>query len=598
MAFRPKPWLTAAIAAASLALAPAAFADGTFAFESDAAHVDAQAKTTDGQGAYFYVLTFPSAVSQAETAGGAPCTSQFSTGRGAMNTDPNTVECPGSDSTGKPSPTREVLAVLAAAMACTDTIGLQTSIDNQSYRDDGKLIFSGTCTPPPPPSAPPDPNEQPAGGAVAQPHNGIVVGADSSGPPTVKLFAPPAFSSFSSFAAFDTAFTGGVRVASGDVNGDGLLDVVAGAGPGGGPHVKVFDGANGGLLKSFFAYDPAFDRGVFVASGDVNGDGRADIVVGPDSGGGPNVRVFSGADGSQLSSFLAFAAGFTGGVRVAVGDVNGDGIADLIAGTGPGAGAQVKVFDGKTDAVVSSFLPFAASFTGGVYVATGDVNGDGAADVIVGAGQGGGPHVKAFDGKTGAVLLSLLAYPSGITGGVRVAAGDVNGDGVPDILTVPGPGTEPEVKAFDGLTGASLASFMAFDPADLDGAFVAASSFSGPAPQIRGDGTLPLNAGGVAVRTSCPADVQGGFCAGSMFLLLPAVHGAAIRAAARKPRVLAQKKFKVAAGKSLKVHVALSRRARRLLGKNRTPRVIVRVVTHDAGGNVSLRQRTVTLKRR
>src|SRR4029077_12317822 len=109
-------------------------------------------------------------------------------------------------------------------------------------------------------------------------------------------------------------------------------DIIVGAGPSGGAHVKVFDGTNLNLLQSFFAYDAAFRGGLFVTAGDVNGDGKADIITGADSGGGPHVKVFSGADGSVLQSFFAYDAVFTGGVRVAAGDVNNDGHADIVTG--------------------------------------------------------------------------------------------------------------------------------------------------------------------------------------------------------------------------------------------------------------------------
>jgi hypothetical protein len=142
-------------------------------------------------------------------------------------------------------------------------------------------------------------------------------------------------------------FVGGVRVATGDVTGDGTADVVAAAGPGGGPHVRVFDGRTGGLVREFFAFSPGFAGGVFVAAADLTGDGRAEVVVGAGAGGGPHVRVFSVATGAEVFGFFAFDVGFTGGVSVAAGDVTGDSRADVIVGAGPGGGPHVKAFDGR-----------------------------------------------------------------------------------------------------------------------------------------------------------------------------------------------------------------------------------------------------------
>jgi hypothetical protein len=110
---------------------------------------------------------------------------------------------------------------------------------------------------------------------------------------------------------------------------------------------------------------------VFVASGDVNGDGFADIVTGSDAGAGPHVKVFNGQTGSELHSFLAYDVSFQGGVRVAAGDVNGDGFADIITGAGAGGFGAVKMFDGQTGDLIDSFLtmPGASGDSDGIYVA-------------------------------------------------------------------------------------------------------------------------------------------------------------------------------------------------------------------------------------
>lgn len=191
----------------------------------------------------------------------------------------------------------------------------------------------------------------------------------------------------------------------------------------------------------------------------VQTDGLDDLIVGPDLGGGPHVKAFDGGNHAEVRSFFAYDPSFAGGVRVATGDVNGDGVPDIITGAGPGAGPHVKVFDGRTNAELMSFFAY-PGFTGGVFVAAGDFNGDGRDDIVTGA-DSIAPHVKVFDGATGGEIRSFLAFP-GFAGGVRVAAGDVNGDGRADIITGAGPGAGPHVKVFDGRTNAELASFFAY----------------------------------------------------------------------------------------------------------------------------------------
>ncbi len=98
--------------------------------------------------------------------------------------------------------------------------------------------------------------------------------------------------------------------------------MVLGAGPGGGPHVRALRFLGPGLpvqeLASFFAYAPAFAGGVFVAAGNVTGDGRAEIVTGAGGGGGPHVRVFTGTGADTAIGFFAYDPAFQGGVLPAV----------------------------------------------------------------------------------------------------------------------------------------------------------------------------------------------------------------------------------------------------------------------------------------
>ena len=215
------------------------------------------------------------------------------------------------------------------------------------------------------------------------------------------------------------------------------------------PRVAV--GVDGNLLRVFtpptnsfrdFSPFPGFTGPITTAQADLNGDGVPDVVVGAGAGGGPHVKVFDGATGTETASFYAYDAGFTGGVTVAVGDVNNDGVADIVTGAGAGGGPNVKVFDGKSMAATVSFFAFDAGFGGGVNVAATD------GKIVVGAGAGGGPNVRVFDG-TGAEQAELFAYDQGFRGGVRVAVEDANGDGTPDIVTGAGPGGGPHVKGFN-----------------------------------------------------------------------------------------------------------------------------------------------------
>jgi hypothetical protein len=306
----------------------------------------------------------------------------------------------------------------------------------------------------------------------------LATGADAGGAPTVRVFN---FSTGteSTIQAYAANFAGGVRVATGDVNGDGTPDIVTAPGAGGGPHVKVFDGVTGQLLTEFMAYTPSFTGGVYVAASDVNGDGKADIITGAGQGGGPHVKVFDGATGRELASFFAFAPSFLGGVRVAAGDFNGDGMADVVTSAGPGGGPHVIVYDLNAAlnnaaaglGVLRSFMAYNTSFRGGVYVAAGDVNGDGRADLVTGAGEGGGPHVRVFDGGNFSEIDGLMAFdPSQSPNGARVAVTDANGDGKADLVVSSGTFVRV-VNAADNNN--ELQFFQAYDPASLGGAFVA-----------------------------------------------------------------------------------------------------------------------------
>jgi len=317
-----------------------------------------------------------------------------------------------------------------------------------------------------------------ANNVVASPTQLFAVGADAGGGPHVKIYNA-ANALTREFYAYAAGFSGGVRAAMADFNNDGTLDVVTAPGAGGGPHVRIFSGATGEVLGEFFAYGATFSGGVFVAAGDVNNDGLPDILTGAGAGGGPHVRVFSGADlngGTVLTEFYAYAASFTGGVAVAAGRVNADANADIITGAGAGGGPHVRVFSGASPGTeLLGFFAYAPTFTGGVTVAAGDLDNDGRAEIITGAARNGGPHVKAFN-AAGSEVASFFAFPAAFGNGVRVAARDLTGDGRAELLVGTGPGRPTDdddsslVRTFTS-TGTQLTEFTPF-PSFLGGVFV------------------------------------------------------------------------------------------------------------------------------
>jgi hypothetical protein len=306
----------------------------------------------------------------------------------------------------------------------------------------------------------------------------FVTAPDAGGGPDVKVFDQTGKFLIHEFLAYAPTFTGGVRVATADVNGDGIPDIITAPGPGNiGSEISVFDGQTGKRFMDFQAYNAGFNGGVYVAAADLNGDGFADIITGPGAGfvSGPDVRVFDGKTGAKIMDFSAYNQSFQGGVRVAAGDVNGDGVPDIITAPGSGMAPEIRVFDGTNGNMIRDFMAYDPTFTGGVFVAAGDTNADGNADIITGPDAGMAPNVKVFSGKDSSVLQNFMAYSAAFTGGVRVGAADVNvsgADGKADILTAPGSGGGPNLKAFDGSNATKLDDFFAYNASLLSGVFV------------------------------------------------------------------------------------------------------------------------------
>ncbi|MCI0702399.1 MAG: hypothetical protein L0241_15055 [Planctomycetia bacterium] len=208
---------------------------------------------------------------------------------------------------------------------------------------------------------------------------------------------------------------------------------------------------------------------------------RFAFAVGADTGAHPRVTVFADGKGTVAHNFLAYDKNFTGGVRVDMADLNGDGAPELVVAPGPAkvkVALPVRVFDGRDMNLLVEFIPF-QNWTNGLHVAALDLMRDGRSVVAVTAE--GTQHVKVFDLAQGKEIDSFFVHDQKVTGGVRLGWGDVNGDGTPDLLTVNGPSTNmvTTVKVFNGKNREVLAEFPAVDNKYRGGAFIAGADVTG-----------------------------------------------------------------------------------------------------------------------
>jgi hypothetical protein len=227
------------------------------------------------------------------------------------------------------------------------------------------------------------------------------------------------------------------------------------------------------------------------------------IVLGTDAGAPPRVIVFD-THGVLIASFLVYGDGFRGGVRVALADLNRDGIAEIIVAPGAGMPAVVSVFDLNGKELRDYRTKAYEGFSGGVFVAAGDVNGDGRVDIITSPGEGLS-NVKVFKNRVGIAstnsdpisnkpIYSFLAFDTFTRRGATVAAGDLTGDGKAEIVVGNGVGASPLVRVFDPttLSGTAQLQFATpmlelrpFKSTDRGGVFVAVGNVRGDAtPEI------------------------------------------------------------------------------------------------------------------
>jgi hypothetical protein len=309
---------------------------------------------------------------------------------------------------------------------------------------------------------------------IVQPQPGVLVvsGEGSSSTPLVKVYNAQTKAVEYMFYAYETSFHGGARVAVADVTGDGTPDLIVSPGVGRAGEVKVYDGAalagmadalhfvaapDAALVADFFPEGTTYTNGLYVAAGDFNGDGTPDIVTSRQRGTSMVREFFNGGGGAFSStadfSFAPYPATFIHGAVVGAGDTNGDGVAEIVTAPGAGTAVLVRVFD-ALGVLQKQFNGFETTFRNGASLAVGDVDGDGLADIVLGAGAGGRSRVRTFNATTGALKGEFQAYTTGnINAAVRIAAVDPDTIGLDQIYTAQAlGGASHEIRLFDPLT--------------------------------------------------------------------------------------------------------------------------------------------------
>lgn len=279
-------------------------------------------------------------------------------------------------------------------------------------------------------------------GAGSEPHGVAIEDVNTDGRPdivftnsgthTVGVLLVQAGGTFAPAATYSTGTSSApLGVALGDVNADGRPDIVTANSR---THTAgVLLGQAGGTFGPVTAYSTgAFGSPFGVALGDVNRDGRLDIVAANYST--STVGVLLGQASGTFATVASYPTGASSGpFRLALGDVNADGRPDIITANFTSSSVGVLLGQaGGTFAAVVLYPNGMISHPGSV--ALGDVNGDGRPDIVT--ADYFANTVGILAGQAGGTFAAVVSYSTGATSGpYTVTIGDVNGDGQPDIVT-------------------------------------------------------------------------------------------------------------------------------------------------------------------
>ncbi|MBN1325939.1 L,D-transpeptidase family protein [Candidatus Falkowbacteria bacterium] len=249
--------------------------------------------------------------------------------------------------------------------------------------------------------------------------------------PSIRILNPLTAEVEKEFFPFEGSTTiTGLSVATVNLNTDSYPEIIVGAGAGEKPLVKIFD-YKGVFLSQFLAYSEDMTTGIRVSSIMLSSNKPA-IITAPIEGGNSQIRVFD-SSGKLLFDFFAFDENLLSGATISAGDVNGDGANEIIVGSGYRMAPIVKIY-ANTGHFLKQFSVIDSKFDSGINVLGSDINNDGKAEILISPQMNFPPEVSIYD-FNGNLLNSFLAYNQNFNGGVNLSSADVDNDENIEIIT-------------------------------------------------------------------------------------------------------------------------------------------------------------------
>jgi hypothetical protein len=244
----------------------------------------------------------------------------------------------------------------------------------------------------------------------------------------VRFFRPDGSRVRNGFFVFEEGYTGGAQIAKMDLNGRGGRELLVVEGN----KLSVWRD-DGQLYTKTYPYGASYKGELRVAVGDLDADNKKEILIAPSEGHLQPIKIYS-YDGTQLrDDWYPFGRNYDGGYNLDIGKFDKTNKSGILIGTGVGHTPIAHIYDYHYN-FVHAWWPVLHTFRGGVDVAAGDVDGDGVDEVIIGPGSGMDPYVRIFDPWGNLKYSQFTAYSSFTKPGLDVISVDVDFDGKDDIV--------------------------------------------------------------------------------------------------------------------------------------------------------------------